>query len=106
MNDILDTPLRRSFRKITADERKFAERQERINIEQDKVGFFDAAQAAFEKENSLSWFLNGLDKKDYEVDTSNWLDDDTFNELTEDLPVETWDYLDEAVKNKGFRKFR
>jgi hypothetical protein len=96
MNDILDTPLRRSLRKITADERKFAERQERVNIQQNKVGFFDAAQAAFEKENSLSWFLNGLDEKDYEVDTSNWLDDDTFNELTEDLPVETWDYLDEA----------
>ena len=96
MNDILDTPIRRSFRKITADERKFAERQERISLEQNKVGLFDAAQAAFEKENSLSWFLNGLDEKDYEVDTSNWLDDDAFNELTEDLPVETWNYLDEA----------
>tara|TARA_S200002703_G_scaffold41636_1_gene36147 strand:+ start:3418 stop:6633 length:3216 start_codon:yes stop_codon:yes gene_type:complete len=97
MNDILDTPFRKSFRTIQADERKFAERQERLFEEQNQVGFFDAARAAFEKENSLYWFLEGLDEDKYKVDPEFDLDDETFDELTKDMPVETWDFLEEAV---------
>ena len=62
MNDILNTPIRKSFRKILADEKRFVARQEKIAEEQNRVGFFDAAQAALEKENSLYWFLGGLNK--------------------------------------------
>ena len=94
MNDIFNTPLRKSFRRVLADEKQFIARQEKIAEEQNRVGFFDAAQAALEKENSLYWFLSGLNKDDYETDTSDWLDDKTFDELTEGLPDESWDYLE------------
>ena len=62
MNDIFNTPLRKSFRRVLADEKQFIARQEKIAEEQNRVGFFDAAQAALEKENSLYWFLGGLNK--------------------------------------------
>ena len=106
MNDILNTPIRKSFRKILADEKRFVARQEKIAEEQNRVGFFDAAQAALEKENSLYWFLGGLNKDDYEIDTSDWLDDKTFDELTEGLPEESWDYLEESVNLKHAKDLR
>ena len=106
MNDIFNTPLRKSFRRVLADEKQFIARQEKIAEEQNRVGFFDAAQAALEKENSLYWFLSGLNKDDYETDTSDWLDDKTFDELTEGLPEESWDYLEESVNLKHAKDLR
>ena len=80
MNDILDTPFRKSFRTVQADERKFVERQERLFEQQNQVGFFDAARAAFEKENSLYWFLEGLSEDKYKIDPEFDLDDETFDD--------------------------
>ena len=60
-----------------------------------EVDFSTAASAAFKEDNLMSWVFNGME--DYEPDTNFRLDQDGFNDLTEGIPEDFHDFLDDAV---------
>ena len=70
--------------------------------ERSKVKFSDALSAAFAEDNAMSWIYNGLE--DHEPDENFLLDDDSYAELTKDIPLEYHDFLEDAVSRPHAEK--
>jgi hypothetical protein len=71
---------------------------------QDSVTFAKATSAAFAEDNAMSWVFNQLEE--YEIDPEFSLNDDEFNELTKDIPLEYQDFVGDARSMSHGRKLR
>lgn len=73
------------------EEQKAVEEYEKA---QDSVSFAKATSAAFAEDNAMSWVYNQLEE--YEIDPDFNLNDDQFQELTKDIPLEYQDFVSDA----------
>jgi len=80
------------------------EAKEAYEKEREKVTFSDALSAAFAEDNAMSWIYNGLE--DHEPDENFLLNDESYDELTKDIPTEYHDFLEDAVSRPHAEKLR
>ena len=71
---------------------------------QDSVTFAKATSAAFAEDNAMSWVFNQLEE--YEIDPEFSLNDEEFDELTKDIPLEYQDFVGDARSMSHGRKLR
>jgi len=83
------------------EEQKAVEEYEKA---QDSVSFAKATSAAFAEDNAMSWVYNQLEE--YEIDPDFNLNDDQFQELTKDIPLEYQDFVSDAKSMSHGMKLR
>lgn len=83
------------------EEQKAVEEYEKLS---DSITFAKATSAAFSEDNAMSWVFNQLEE--YEIDPDFNLDDDQFNELTKDIPIEYQDFVGDAKSMSHGMKLR
>jgi len=80
------------------------EAEKTLQEKRDQVTFTDALSAAFAEDNTMSWIYNGLE--DFEPDPDFLLDEDTYKEVTKDIPLEYRDFVEDAVSRPHLEKLR